>query len=360
MLNVDVVSIEQVYGYIKLSWNHALHGEHPLHVDSRYYLYRLDNNDIPRLFGQLDPKLTNFQFSISPQERGETIKLGIALYDGKTHLVGNISLFSPVYTIPNPPELIIVKQAADNIVKLEWLAPDYRANVRGYLVERSTDQMHFEPIAVASCPFYSDIGQRYGVPRNGARYYYRISSVTYSGIKSSSIHVGVNVVQKKHISVPTLAQKQIASLPPGSYRLKGVGVEEIGATQWIKIHNIVADARQDLPEIPQMRIRAITSEGDTSLIIKTRNLAVPLAPGYVINDEEDYINDDADNRLLSGVYQSAKDLIFRIRAVAVDGTESHALLSTLVHRIRSHAFIVNKSTDFVADLNQNKMVNKGG
>lgn len=334
MLNVQIVVTRQSYGYIELAWNHALHGEHPLHAGSTYYLFRV-NNEQPKLIAQIDPLATNYKYFLSPQERGETIRLGLALYDIKTKTTGEISLLQPIATIPNPPSLIIVKQAHDNLVKLEWLAPNYKTEIRGYLVERSTDGMRFDELAIASVPHYTDIGGNYKAPTNGNRYYYRISAVTYAGTLSSPIFVTVNVQQKQLAPVPTLIRATATDLPLGSYRIKAVGANGYGETPWVKMHNLSIEANEerlpDLTDIPLLRIRALTPEGDTSLIVKTHNVTIP-------------------------ANSIATQTPMRIRTIGTDGTESWALPITYIDR-PGECYMVNNFMDFLTDLNGNKMTN---
>ena len=289
---------------------------------------------------------------MSPEDRGKTIHLGIATYDAKAKHSSEIAFLSPIATIPNPPELLTVKQNFDNIVKLEWSLPVHKTEIRGYLVERSTDQIYFETLGIASGNSYTDLGSRYKAPMNDCRYYYQVSAITYAGVQSSHVFATVNVVLKQEAPVPTMMAKKIPDLPPGNYRIKAVGTDEIGETSWINMHSSIINTKPGYPEIPSIRLRTITSEGDTSLTIKTQNLAVELKTSEIINNENE--------PEIIFPYGALDEQVYRIRAVSVDGVESYALLSTIVNHVPAPNFIVNKSIDYIADKKQSKLVNKGG
>jgi len=336
MLNTQAVIVKNLHGYIEIAWNHSLHGEHPLHSGSSYYLFSLDDPNAPQLISQLSALETNFKYTIPPVDCGKTIRLGLATYNNVTKTIDAITPLPPVSSIPNPPELLMVKRAHDNVVKLEWLAPKYKTEIRGYLVERSLDGIRFEEVGIASNPNYTDVGGAYKHPSNGNRYYYKISTVSFSGALSPSIIATVNVLIKEISPVPTLAQYQLPSLPLGNYRIKAVGENGYGSSPWINIHNASLQTNApewgNLPEVPLFRLRAISPEGDNSLVIKTHNLLVPK------NSTEEYPR-------------------FRIRTVAVDGTESLAMIAKYVHRVGACCCMINKSFDFLTDMDENKMTN---
>ena len=336
MLNTRAIIIKNLHGYIELAWNHSLHGEHPLHEDSSYYLFLLKDNNKPKLLSQISPLKTNFKYSLPVEECGQKIQFGFATYNAVAKTINDIVPLPPVDSIPNPPELFMVKRSHDNIVKLEWLAPKHKTEIRGYLVERSLDGINFDKLGIASNPNYTDIGGTYKHPSNGNRYYYRVSSISFAGALSPSIITTVNVLLKEICPVPTLAQYKIPSLPNGNYRIKAVGENGYGSTPWIKIQNTTLQTNDPnwsaLPEVPLFRLRAISPEDDTSLVIKTQNLTIPKST------MEEYPK-------------------IRIRTVAVDGTESLALLASHVHRIGGCCCMINKSFDFLTDMDENKMTN---
>lgn len=335
MTSVNAAIITQGYGYIDVAWNHSFHGEHPGHDTSCYYLYKTEpTQETPKLVAHIAPELTNFRYILDPKDRGKTLQLGVAVYDGKTRTAGAIHLLAPLNTIPNPPELLIVRNNTDNLVKLEWLLPLHKAGIKGYLVERSIDQIAFEPLGIASGTYYVDVGGHYKAPTNHNKYYYRVSAITYAGIQSSYITAIVNVIPTKEPEILTYASHAMPELPLGKYRLKARGTEGFGETPWVNIHTISTEPKPDYPEIPAIRLKAITPEGDTSLIIKTQSIDV--------------------------VYPADKEPVqYRIRTVSADGVESYALLSTTVHHLRSPKYMINKSLAYIMNKAGAKLSNKG-
>lgn len=340
---VDAKIVNQGYGFIKLAWHHVAHGESHTHIN---YLYKInENTNLPELVGQLQPELTNFKYSIAPQERGKTIQLGLAAYNTTTQSTGAIIFLPPIATIPNPPELLIVKQNYDNIVKLEWLAPTNATEIRGYLVERSVDQMRFEELGIASVAHFIDIGSTLRAPTDDNTYFYRVSSITYAGVQSSYISATINMKSRKEMPVPTLVKSQLPDLPLGNYRIKAVGFEKVGETPWINMHTFVINSKPGYPEIPSFRLRVVSEEGDSSLVVKSQNLVVSCGN---------------ENPSLPAAAIEAEKRIYRIRAISVDGVESHALLSNTLNYVGAIPnFIVNKTIDYITDKKHNRLINKG-
>ena len=235
-------------------------------------------------------------------------------------------------------------------------------NIRCYQVERSEDGLNYSILNLVTERKYIDAGNDHVAPRNGRYYYYRVSTLSWNNVASFPASIRASVVRKTVTDVRTLLQNKIANLPTGNYRIKAVGArQETGETPWINIKT--AFYGTDGPEplaIPIFNIRAVGVNGERSLPIRNKSIQIPFQSLPITTNSDSFLTNDADDILDSdgGEFQDEVPR-FRIRAVSVDGLESHAMLSQTLN-LFTIKYIVNKTEEFVRDDTDHKMVNKKG
>lgn len=313
-----IVSTNAQDDYVEVFWTP------PVDFFSEYRIYR-QVGGAWTLVTTLPFAFDHYRFTVPVNERGITVTLGVVAFDGTSESEFAIA---HVHSYPNPPSNLTVVYAADHRVDLVWTNPPYNEGIQGFVVERAGQNGVFSKIAIAGVNRYSDIGNQHVDPSSGKQYSYRISTITFAGLCSTTILTSIVVAVLTRTDARSMIGKSVL-VPPGKYRIKAVSDNNQTESQWVILRKLLFFSEK-APYEHQFKITTVTVDKGMSPPVKTKTLLIP---------------DNGQTR-------------FRIRCVDVNGTESVAMIADLNPNLWTVPIIIDNQDTPVISGSQKTMTSR--